>query len=229
MEIELGQCQREARAAGVPVILVFEGWDAAGKGTLINRFTQAIDPRGFKVHALAPPTEAERLQPWMWRFWTDLPAAGQWAIFDRSWYGRVLADRVDGAVATSSGDRPTRTSASSNSGLSDSGAVLVKFWLHISKREQKRRFQRLRASRATAWRVGKPERRQHRRYDEWLEAVEEMMDRTSAAGAPWTIVEATQARLARWPCSRRWSRRCGPRWPAASPQPRPDSAGERAE
>jgi polyphosphate kinase 2 (PPK2 family) len=133
----------------------------------------------------------------MWRFWTDLPAAGQWAIFDRSWYGRVLADRVEGEVSHEQCCQAYQDIRQFEQGLSDSGAVLVKFWLHISKREQKRRFRRLRASRATAWRVGKPERRQHRQYDEWVQAIEEMLAPTSTGPAPWTIVAASQARLAR--------------------------------
>ena len=98
LEIRLGECQRAARVAGVPVVIVFEGWDAAGKGMLINRLTQALDPRGFKVHAISQPNEEERLRPWLWRFWTALPKRGSIAIFDRSWYGRVLVERVEKLV-----------------------------------------------------------------------------------------------------------------------------------
>ncbi|NQT12497.1 MAG: phosphate--AMP phosphotransferase, partial [Planctomycetes bacterium] len=93
LETRLGACQRAVRAAGAPVVIVFEGWDAAGKGNLINRLTQALDPRGFKVHPISAPNEVERHYPWMWRFWSALPGEGQFAIFDRSWYGRVLVER----------------------------------------------------------------------------------------------------------------------------------------
>jgi polyphosphate kinase 2 (PPK2 family) len=197
LEIDLNECQRLARAAGVGVIVVFEGWDAAGKGTLVNRFTQAIDPRGFKVHPIFAPKEDERLRPWMWRFWNDLPAAGDWAIFDRSWYGRVLAGRVENEVPRRQWNKAYSDIRQFEQELADSGAVVVKLWLHISKREQKRRFQRLLRKEATAWKVGPAERRHHRHYDDWLEAIEEMIARTSTAVAPWTIVEATQGRWSR--------------------------------
>jgi len=197
MQIRLGQCQRAARTAGVPVIVVFEGWDAAGKGTLINRLTQALDPRGFKVHPISAPNEPERLRPWMWRFWQCLPAAGSFAIFDRSWYGRVLTERVEGLTPKRQWREAFRDIEQFERHLAEAGAVLVKFWLHIGKREQKRRFKRIEKNPATAWKVGKEEWKHHKRYEDWLEAVEEMLQRTGTAHAPWTVVEATQARYAR--------------------------------
>jgi len=197
LEVRLGECQRAARAAGIPVVLVFEGWDAAGKGSTINRLAQVLDPRGFQVHPICAPDESERLRPWMWRFWRALPAAGNVAIFDRSWYGRVLLERVEGLV-----DRPTWERAYDEilqfeRQLADSGAVIVKFWLHISKREQRRRFKRLEKNPATAWKVGKAEWRRHRQYGRWLDAVEEMLQRTHTAHAPWVVVEATKGRYLR--------------------------------
>ncbi len=202
LERELGECQRLARAAGVPVLVVFEGWDASGKGTVINRLTQAIDPRGFKVYPIVPPNETEKFHPWMWRFWTKLPAAGDWAIFDCSWYRRVLSDYVEETVGERAADQREAMQATEDirqfeQQLADGGAVIVKFWLHISKREQKKRFKQLLASKATAWKIGKAERREHRHYDQWLPAVEEMIMQTNSAAAPWTIVEATQRRFAR--------------------------------
>jgi len=194
---ELGECQRLARAAGVPVIVVFEGWDASGKGTAINRLSQAIDPRGFKVHPILPPNETEQFHPWLWRFWNKLPAAGDWAIFDRSWYRRGLEDDLENTVGKQEVLQALDDIRQFEQGLADSGAVIVKFWLHISKREQKKRFHRLLANSATAWKVGKAEHRQHGRYDEWLPAIEGMIARTNSAAAPWTIVEATQRRFAR--------------------------------
>jgi len=194
---ELGECQRLARVAGLPVIIVFEGWDASGKGTAINRLTQAIDPRGFKVHPILPPNETEQFHPWLWRFWNKLPAAGDWAIFDRSWYRRGLEDHLENTIDEQEVMQALDDIRQFEQQLADSGAVIVKFWLHISKREQKKRFHQLLASRATAWKIGKAERRQHRRYDEWLPAIEGMIARTSSVAAPWTIVEATQRRFAR--------------------------------
>lgn len=196
MEAQLGECQRAARAAGVPVVIVFEGWDAAGKGTLINRLALALDPRGFKVRTDGGADEDQRMRPWLWRYWNELPAAGTFVIFDRSWYRRLLEDRVEGEDRGR--DRPEYEDIQEfERQLTDSGAVLVKFWLHIGKKEQKRRLRALAKDPDTAWRVGKRERRQHRHYDEWLQAVEEMLQRTSTPYAPWTIVEATQDRFAR--------------------------------
>jgi len=197
LEQELGECQRLARTAGVPVIVIFEGWDSSGKGTVINRLAQAIDPRGFKVHTILPPNETERFHPWMWRYWNKLPAAGDWAIFDRSWYRHVLEDYLEEAIGTHEVLQAREDIRQFEQQLVDGGAVIVKFWLHISKREQKKRFRQLLDSRATAWKIGKAERRQHRHYDDWLPAVEEMITQTNSVAAPWTIVEATQRRFAR--------------------------------
>ena len=197
LERELGECQRLARAAGVPVIVVLEGWDASGKGTVINRLTQAIDPRGFKVHSIQPPNETERFHPWMWRFWNKLPAAGDWAIFDCSWYRRVWEDCREETIDRQEALQAREDIRQFEQELADSGAVIVKFWLHISKREQKKRFKQLLDSTATAWKVGKAERREHRHYHQWLPAVEEVIVQTNSATAPWTIVEATQRRFAR--------------------------------
>jgi polyphosphate:AMP phosphotransferase len=194
---ELGELQRKARAAGLPVIIVFGGWDASGKGTVINRICQTLDPRGFKVHAIQPPDKSERLHPWMWRFWNKLPAAGDWAIFDRSWYRRVLEERIEGSLDNAAAAQALNDVRNFERELAQSRAVIVKFWLHISKSEQKRRFKKLLADKAMAWRVGREGRRQHRHYDEWTKAVEEMIAQTDTAEAPWTIVEATQRRYAR--------------------------------
>ena len=197
LEAQLGECQRAARTAGVPVVIVLEGCDAAGKGTLINRLTQAMDPRVFKVHPISAPTENERFHPWMWRFWSRLPAAGTIAIFDRSWYGRVLTERVGGTTSRREWNEAYDDIQQFERQLADDGVVIVKFWLHISKKEQKQRFKQLEENSATAWKVGKQEWKNHRKYDEWVEAVEEMLERTSTAYAPWTVVESTQDRYAR--------------------------------
>ncbi len=197
LEVRLGECQRAARAASVPVVIVFEGWDAAGKGSAINRLGQVLDPRGFKVHPICAPDEAERLRPWMWRFWRALPGAGNIAIFDRSWYGRVLLERVEGVADRKAWERAYDEILQFERQLADSGAVIVKFWLHISRSEQRRRFERLEKNPATAWKVGKAEWRRHRQYGRWRSAVEEMLQRTHAAHAPWVVVEATKGRFLR--------------------------------
>ncbi|MGO8751391.1 MAG: phosphate--AMP phosphotransferase [Thermoguttaceae bacterium] len=194
MKTHLGELQRAARRSGVPVAIVFEGWKAAGKGTAINSLVGALDPRGFKVHPVVAPNDVERYYPWLWRFWNFVPAAGRFAFFDHSWYGRVLDDRVEGSLPEESWRRAYEEIQQFERQLTDSGVVLVKFWLHIDKAEQKRRFKRLSEDRATAWRIGRQERRQHRHYAEWREAVEEMLQRTDTPNAPWTVIEATHKR-----------------------------------
>jgi polyphosphate kinase 2 (PPK2 family) len=197
LKIRLGQCQRAAVAAGVPVIIVIEGWDAAGKGTLINRLTRDIDPRGFKVTSISAPNEVEVRYPWMWRFWNALPADGKFAIFDRSWYGRVLVERLQGTIASTQTQQAYEDIRRFEQQLADDHTVLVKLWLHIDRKEQKQRLKELRSRQATAWKVGKAELEQNRRYDDWALAAEEMIDQTSTKASPWTVVESNQGRHCR--------------------------------
>ena len=197
LELRLGECQRAARAAGVPVVIIIEGWDAAGKGSVINRLAQVLDPRGFKVHSIIEPDATEELHAWMWRFWSKLPAAGSIAIFDRSWYSRVLLERMDGSAPKQRWLQAYEDIQQLERQLSGSGTVIVKLWLHIGADEQKSRFKRLEKDPVTAWKVGKEEKKQQKRYDRWVEAVEEMLQRTAAAHAPWTVVESTHGRFAR--------------------------------
>ncbi len=193
----LGECQRAARAAGVPVVIVFEGWDAAGKGKIINRLVQALDPRGFKVHVIGESNETDRFYPWMWRFWNLMPAAGSIVILDHSWYCRLLRERLDNDKQGETWREAFDDIRDFERQLTDSGYVLVKFWLHIGKREQKKRFEDLESNSAMSWRVGTEEWRQNRRYKRWLAAAEEMFERTDTANAPWTLVEATHERYVR--------------------------------
>ena len=197
LQLRLGHLQRETLEAGIPLVVVFEGWEAAGKGTCINRMVQRLDPRGFKVHPISPPTEDERLRPYPWRFAIKMPRRGRVAIFDRSWYGRVLVRRVEGLEPKEKWRRAYDQILQFERQHSDDGAVIVKFWLHISKREQKRRFKKIRKDPSLAWKVGKAEDREHRKYKKYSAAVEEMLERTSTAFAPWTVVEATCGRFAR--------------------------------
>lgn len=197
LEERLARLQREARASGVPVVVVFEGWDAAGKGTIINRLTRSLDPRGFKVHPIGPPDDVERHFPWMHRFWKLLPAAGSMGIFDRSWYGRVLVERVDRPAAPGAVEQALDDIRELERQWCDSGVVLVKFFLHITRGEQHRRFTRLERQPALAWKVGRAEWKQNRRYNTWRKAVEEMLQQTSTDEAPWTVVEAHHGRFVR--------------------------------
>ncbi|MHB8902682.1 MAG: hypothetical protein ACYC6Y_28315 [Thermoguttaceae bacterium] len=197
LEARLGACQRAALEAGVPVIVIFEGLDAAGKGSLINAMSQALDPRGFTVHPINPATDTERYYPWMWRFRSIVPPDGKIAIFDRSWYRKVLVERIEDRISRRQCEQAYDDIQQFERQLADAGRVIVKFWLHIGKDEQKKRFKKIGANPVLAWKVGKQEWRHHQKYDVWLGAVEDMLQRTSAAHAPWTVVEATDARFAR--------------------------------
>ncbi len=194
--LKLADLQRQCKDDGVPTVVVFEGWDAAGKGSIINRLTQALDPRGYNVHPIQPPTEDEGFHPFLWRFWRRLPKAGIVGIFDHSWYRRVLHDRVDGRASRREWERAYDEINAFERQLTDDGYAIVKFWLHISRDEQKKRFKKLLADADFAWRVGPDERRRRKQWEQYAEAVEGMFERTSTGDAPWTIVEANCGRFA---------------------------------
>lgn len=183
----------------VPSLIVFEGWDAAGKGSTIATLTSRLDPRGFRLYPIQAPRTYELNHPWLWRFWLKIPAYGEMAIFDRSWYGRVLVERVEGLTPPEEWTKAYRDIVDFERMLADDGAVIVKFWLHISKAEQKRRFKKLEKTPLEAWHVQPEDWEHHRKYDAYLLAVEEMLERTDTEWGPWTIVEATS----RWYAQRK--------------------------
>jgi AMP-polyphosphate phosphotransferase len=194
--MKLGALQRQLLEHNIPVIVVFEGWDAAGKGTLINRLIMPLDPRGFSVHSTLEPNDEERLRPFLWRFWTKTPASGRIAIFDRSWYRRLLNDRVDGDLKPSATPAAERDIISFERQLANDGNVIIKFFLHISKKEQKKRFEKLRRNPSTAWRVTDEDLKRQRQYNDYRDAAEAMLAATDSDFAPWTIVEAEDHRFA---------------------------------
>jgi polyphosphate kinase 2 (PPK2 family) len=183
--------------AKMPSVIVFEGWDAAGKGTSINLLTSRLDPRGFKLHPIQAARTFETHLPWLWRFWLKLPNYGEMAIFDRSWYGRVLVERVEGLTPVQEWRKGYRDIVDFERTIADDGYVVVKFWLHISKKEQKKRFKMLEKDPLKSWHVQPEDWEHHRKYNEYLMAVEEMLERTDTEWGPWTIVEATNKRWAR--------------------------------
>ena len=196
LEIKLGVLQRQSREHRIPVIVIFEGWDAAGKGTLINQLMLTLDPRGFAVYPIKAPNEEESFRPFLWRFWIKTPEKGRIAIFDRSWYGRVLVERVDEIVPKKVWTHAYEDINAFERQLADDGTVIVKFYLHITKKEQKKRFQKLLANSSTSWKVTKEDWRHHKQYDDYVVAIEEMLDKTDTEIAPWTIVEAHDRRFA---------------------------------
>jgi polyphosphate kinase 2 (PPK2 family) len=193
----LSDLQKACWDAKLPSVILFEGWDAAGKGTSINLLTQRLDPRGFKLHAIQAPRTYEMHMPWLWRFWLKLPNTGEMAIFDRSWYGRVLVERVEGLTPEDAWRTAYRDIADFERTLADDGTVIIKFFLHISKKEQKRRFKKLEKDPLEAWHVQPEDWEHHRKYDEYGVAIEEMLERTETEWGPWTIVEATDRYWAR--------------------------------
>ena len=189
--------QKACWAAGIPTVILFEGWDAAGKGTSIKALTRRLEPRGFKLYPIQAPRTYETHMPWLWRFWLKLPNYGEMAIFDRSWYGRVLVERVENLTPEAQWRKAYRDIANFERTIADDGYVIIKFWLHISKEEQRSRFERLEQDPLTAWHVQPEDWEHHKKYDEYLVAIEEMLERTETEWGPWTIVEATDRRWAR--------------------------------
>jgi polyphosphate kinase 2 (PPK2 family) len=196
LQRRLYDLQHAAWKASVPSVILFEGWDAAGKGTTINTLTQRLDPRGFKLYPMRAARTFEKMHPWLWRFWLKLPNYDELAIFDRSWYGRVLVERVDGLTPKREWQKGYRDIVDFERTIADDGYILVKFWLHISKEEQRRRFKRLEKDPLKSWQVTKEDWDHHKNYGKYLIAVEEMLERTETEWGPWTIVEATN----RWWC-----------------------------
>lgn len=196
LELKIGELQREAKELKIPVIIVFEGCDAAGKGTLINKLLLPLDPRGTNVYSTLAANEEEELRPFLWRFWTKTPANGRIALFDRSWYRRVLTERVDKLVEKKEWKKAYDEIKSFERQLADSGNVIIKFFLHISKNEQKKRLKKLEKNKTTSWRVTKQDWQRHKQYKKLLQASNEMIEKTDASHAPWTIVEAHDRRFA---------------------------------
>jgi polyphosphate kinase 2 (PPK2 family) len=180
-----------------PVIIVFEGWDAAGKGGAIKRITEKLDPRGYVVYPISAPQGEDKTRHYLYRFWRRLPEPGQIAIFDRSWYGRVLVERVEGFAKESEWQRAFKEINAFERQLRDFGAVLLKFWVHISREEQLRRFEERKAIGHKAWKLTEEDWRNRAKWGDYEEAVEEMLVKTSTTPAPWSLVEGNDKYWAR--------------------------------
>ncbi|GAB4528203.1 MAG: hypothetical protein Fur0018_14190 [Anaerolineales bacterium] len=180
-----------------PIVLVFEGWDAAGKGGAIKRVTERLDPRGYVVHAISAPKGDDGAHHYLWRFWRRLPESGQMVIFDRSWYGRVMVERIEGFCSELEWQRAYREINTFERQLTSYGTALFKFWLHISNDEQLRRFEARAADPIKRWKLTDEDWRNREKWDQYYQAVEEMLLKTSTYTAPWTIVEGNDKRYAR--------------------------------
>jgi polyphosphate kinase 2 (PPK2 family) len=180
-----------------PVILLFEGWDAAGKGGAIRRVTERIDPRGYVVYSIAAPKGDEATHHYLWRFWTRLPETGQIAIFDRSWYGRVMVERIEKFCTDEEWKRAYREINQFERQLIDFGTIIFKFWLHVSKGEQLARFEGRAGDERRSWKLTSEDWRNRDKWDYYDEAVNEMLLKTSTVSAPWTVVEGNSKEYAR--------------------------------
>ena len=194
---KLGELQRVCREKKIPVMIAFEGYGAAGKGLQIGNLIQALDPRGFKVYAVKNETEEERMRPFMWRFWTKIPEKGRIAIFDTSWYRRVMIERFEGKTPEKELEKDFESIRAFEKQLTDDGMVIIKLFLKIDRKEQKKRFEKLLASKDTAWRVSKGDLKRNHDFKEYKAINEEMLRKTDADYAPWTVINATKKKEAK--------------------------------
>jgi polyphosphate kinase 2 (PPK2 family) len=182
---------------GPPLCVLFEGWDASGKGGAIKRLVAPLDPRHVRVKQFAAPTPDELRHHWLWRFWPALPGWGGMAVLDRSWYGRVLVERVEGFADRAAWQRAYQQIRHFERMLTDEGTVLVKLWLHLSAREQLERFQAREHDPLKTWKLTDEDWRNRSKRRPYTRAIEDMLDETDRENAPWTLVEAESKRYAR--------------------------------
>ena len=196
-QARLGTLTRDPKFGKIALVAAFEGNDAAGKGGAIRRVTSALDARAYDVHSVAAPTDEERVQPYLWRFWRHVPRRGGIAIFDRSWYGRVLVERVEGFCSVADWMRAYGEINDFEARLADFGIVVAKLWLSISKDEQQRRFKEREETAFKRFKITAEDWRNREKWDQYVDAVCDMVDRTSTEYAPWTLVEANDKSFAR--------------------------------
>jgi polyphosphate:AMP phosphotransferase len=194
LRLELLEAQRELQKAGVPVILLLAGADGAGKGETVSRVLEWLDARGLDTHAFGPPTDEERERPRWWRYWMRLPPRGRMGIFFGSWYSEPLVERAFGRLSRARYDRMLGEIAFFEQMLAEDGALIVKLWIHLSKKGLRKRLQRLEDDPATRWKVTKADWKHFKKYDRYIEASEHAIRRTDTSHAPWLLVEASDER-----------------------------------
>jgi AMP-polyphosphate phosphotransferase len=189
-QLRLLNLQRALMESKHSVVIVVEGPDAAGKGGAIKRLVEKLDPRTYRVYSIVKPTQEEYRYHYFWRFWNKLPPYGQMAIFDRSWYGRVLVERVEGFASPIEWKRAFREINEFERLLVEDGTSIVKVYFHITKEEQLERFKRREADPLKHWKITEEDWRNRRKWDQHNEAAEEMFEQTGTAFASWTVLEA---------------------------------------
>ena len=193
----LRELHNELYRKKIPVIIAYEGWDAAGKGGNIKRITEALDPRGYEVHPIASPEPHEKARHYLWRFWNRLPKTGHVAIFDRTWYGRVMVERLEGFCSENDWQRAYVEINEFEKELADWNAVIVKFWVQIDKDTQLARFKERENTPEKRWKITDEDWRNREKWDLYEEAVNEMLQKTNTAYAPWHILESNDKKYAR--------------------------------
>ena len=197
LQQRLGELHNRLYRKKVPVVIAYEGWDAAGKGGNIKRITGALDPRGYEVHPIASPEPYEKARHYLWRFWTRLPKTGHIAIFDRTWYGRVMVERLEGFCSENDWMRAYNEINEFEKELSDAGMVIIKFWVQIDKDTQLVRFNERAATPEKQWKITEEDWRNREKWDLYEQAVNEMLQKTSTTYAPWYVLESVDKKYAR--------------------------------
>ena len=182
---------------GPALAVVFEGWDASGKGGALKRLVEPLDPRHVHVAQYSAPTEREKRHHFLWRFWPALPGLGGMSVFDRSWYGRVLVERVEDFATQEEWERAYSTIVGFERTFCAEGGVLLKFWLHVSDEEQLHRFEKRQKNPLKSWKITDEDWRNREKRPQYLEALEDMFERTEHPAAPWHLVEGDNKRFAR--------------------------------
>ncbi len=197
LQARLRDLHNELYRRKIPVVIAYEGWDAAGKGGNIKRITGAMDPRGFEVHPIASPEPHEKARHYLWRFWTRLPKTGHVAIFDRTWYGRVMVERLEGFCSENDWKRAYNEINEFEKELADWGAVIIKFWVQIDKDTQLARFTDRQNTPEKQWKITDEDWRNREKWDQYEVAIDEMIQKTSTVYAPWYVLESNDKRYAR--------------------------------
>lgn len=197
LQSRIRQLHGEFYLRQIPVVIGFEGWDAGGKGGAIKRLTEEMDPRGYQVHPTASPNDLEKSHHYLWRFWQNMPKDGHIAIFDRTWYGRVMVERIEGFCSTEEWQRAYQEINDMELQLAQHGTLVLKFWMQIDKDEQERRFKERMETPEKQWKITDEDWRNREKWDQYEKAVDEMLVRTSTTYAPWTIVEGNDKYYAR--------------------------------
>ena len=197
LQKRLGELHNVIYRKKIPVILCYEGWDAAGKGGNIRRIARPLDPRGFDVMPIASPEPHELARQYLWRFWTRLPRSGHFCIFDRTWYGRVMVERLEGFCSEKDWKRAYNEINEFERQLTDWGAVVLKFWIHIDQDTQLARFNDRQNTPEKQWKLTEEDWRNREKWPLYEEAVDEMLQKTSTENAPWFIIESNDKKYAR--------------------------------